>query len=144
MLDDLGLGPSVKTLIDEFSQRTGTQSRFETVVFRNRLDNDSKIALYRVAQEAFTNIERHANANLVTVKLKGTRGGALMKIIDDGEGFVMSSSGSSSGLGLRNMQERIEQLGGTLTITSGRRGTKISALVPLSHILSPQSSAKED
>lgn len=144
MLDDLGLGPSIKTLIDEFSQRTGTQSRFETVVFRNRLDNDSKIALYRVAQEAFTNIERHANANLVTVKLKGTRGGALMKIIDDGEGFVMSSSGSSSGLGLRNMQERIEQLGGTLTITSGRRGTKISALVPLSHILSPQSSAKED
>ena len=140
MLDDLGLGPSVKTLIDEFFQRTGTQTQFETVVFRNRLDNDSKIALYRVAQESFTNIERHANANLVTVTLKGTRGGALMEIIDDGQGFAMGGTRSISGLGLRNMQERIEQLGGSLTITSGRHGTKISALVPLSHILSPQSS----
>ena len=56
VLDDLGLGPALKTLTEEFSKRTGMTPEFSTVVFRNRLDADAKIALYRVAQEALTNI----------------------------------------------------------------------------------------
>ena len=63
VLDDLGLGPALKTLIDEFEERTGVSTDFETVVFRNRLDEDAKTALYRVAQEALTNIERHSQGN---------------------------------------------------------------------------------
>ena len=62
VLDDLGLGPAIKTLAEDFAARTGIECRFETVVFRNRLDNEAKIALYRIAQEALTNIERHSGA----------------------------------------------------------------------------------
>ena len=137
MLDDLGLGPALRSLIDEFGQRTGIETKFETVVFRNRLDSDSKITLYRIAQEALTNIERHAEATSVQISIAGTRRGATMRIVDNGVG--LPTPRPRWGLGLRNMQERIEQLDGTLRILSSGKGTVIEASVPLTHILRPDS-----
>lgn len=138
VLDDLGLGPALRTLVDEFAERTGIKTNFETVVFRNRLDNNSKIALYRIAQEALTNIERHAQATFVDVSLVGTPKGAVMRISDNGLGLrnTIRRSGSQ-GLGTRNMQERIDQLDGTLTISSDNQGTIVEAIVPLTHMLEP-------
>jgi two-component system NarL family sensor kinase len=140
VLDDLGLGPAVKSLTQDFSARTGIETSFTTVVFRNRLDQESKIALYRIAQEALTNVERHSGATEVSVDLRGHRTGATLRIWDNGRGIPQSTQedGGKGGLGLRNMQERIEQLDGTLSITSGRHGTVIEAKVPLSHLLSPE------
>lgn len=148
VLDDLGLGPALQALTDDFSARTGIKTEFETVVFRNRLDQEARIALYRIAQEALTNIERHANAETVQVSLKGNRKGANLRIVDDGVGMTWPrpERRASAGLGLRNMQERIEQLGGTLRILSvrtGQTGTVIEAQVPLSHMLRPQNTKKE-
>ncbi len=140
-LDDLGLGPALKSLIEDFGQRTGIKAELETVVFRNRLDDDAKIALYRIAQEALTNIERHADASTVHIRLFGHRRGATLRIKDNGTGFRPDKS--AGGLGLRNMQERVEQLGGTLRILSSGDGTTIEAEVPLTHLLSPDSSTKE-
>ena len=137
VLDDLGLGPALQSLADDFGQRTGVDIAVETVVFRNRLDRDSRIALYRIAQEALTNIERHADAKTVTISLKGNRRGGQLIITDDGKGMPQKTK-SGQGLGLRNMQERIEQLGGTLRIRSDTSGTTIDALVPLSHLLRPE------
>jgi len=137
VLDDLGLGPAIKSLTDDFSARTGIATEFETVVFRGRLDEEARIALYRVAQEALTNVERHANATLVSVQLRGSRTGAYMRIADDGAGIDRQSGHAAAGLGLRNMTERVEQLDGTLRISSSDRGTVIEALVPLSHMLRP-------
>lgn len=139
VLDDLGLGPAVKSLTEDFSTRTGIEATFSTVVFRNRLDQDAKIALYRIAQEALTNIERHAGATKVSVDLRGHRTGATLRIWDNGSGIPPSvtSDRGKGGLGLRNMQERIDQLDGTLTITSNRTGTLIEAKVPLTHLLPP-------
>ncbi len=144
VLDDLGLGPALKALIEDFRQRTGIQTTFETVVFRNRLDADAKIALYRVAQEALTNIERHAQAKNVALSLAGTKRGAQMRISDDGLGLPgkphqdSASPHLAGGMGLRNMQERIDQLGGILSVYSPRKGgTVIEARVPLSHMLPP-------
>ena len=144
VLDDLGLGPAIKTLSEEFSNRTGIKVSFDTVVFRNRLDQDSKIALYRIAQEALTNIERHSGATTVSIDVRGHRNGAFLRISDNGKGLNTSSGKNSSvgGIGLRNMQERIEQLEGYLKITSSSRGTTIEARVPLSHMLSPHEDAK--
>jgi len=65
VLDDLGVGPAIKALAEDFGTRTGITVEFETVVFRNRLDDEAKIAMYRVAQEALTNVERHARASHV-------------------------------------------------------------------------------
>ncbi|CUH66652.1 Signal transduction histidine-protein kinase/phosphatase DegS [Thalassovita gelatinovora] len=142
VLDDLGLGPAIKALTEDFSIRTNIKVEFNTVVFRNRLDEDSKIALYRIAQEALTNVERHAGASEVTVDLRGHRNGATLRISDNGCGLPGAGPRSepgepSGGLGLRNMQERIEQLDGTLKIQSNRDGTLIEAVVPLSHLLPP-------
>ena len=134
-LDDLGLGPALQALSEEFSTRTGITVDFETVVFRGRLDEEARIALYRVAQEALTNIERHSEAKSVSILLKGSRAGAMLRIADDGLGFTPRQGGR--GLGLRNMAERIEQLDGRLRILSSRDGTVIEAQVPLSHMLSP-------
>ncbi len=147
VLDDLGLGPALKSLMDDFSARTGIETDLETVVFRNRLDQDAKIALYRVAQEALTNIERHSGATRVHLVLKGHRNGATLRIADNGRGIAPDErTGKVPGLGLRNMQERIEQLDGHLRILSSRsgknRGTVIEAVIPLSHMLPPEQQTK--
>lgn len=156
VLDDLGLGPALKALTEDFSDRTGIETTFDTVVFRNRLDQDAKIALYRVAQEALTNIERHADATSVTLDLRGHKNGATLRVTDNGHGLEGARGAQNGkdevaaghqkrgggGLGLRNMQERIEQLDGTLRILSSRTGTVIEAQVPLTHMLPPEGKTK--
>ncbi len=136
VLDDLGLGPALKSLIEDFKARTGLETEFTTVVFRNRLDQDAKTALYRIAQEALTNVERHAEATKVTLDVFGHRRGATLRIKDNGGG--MDNARRDGGLGLRNMQERIDQLNGTLRVMSTSGGTTIEASVPLSHLLPPK------
>ncbi len=149
VLDDLGLGPAIKSLTEDFSARTGIEVDFNTVVFRNRLDQDAKIALYRIAQEALTNIERHSGATHVSVDIRGHKSGATLRISDNGRGLPGDKS-PNSGLGLRNMQERIEQLDGTLRILSTKAargassGTVIEARVPLTHLLPPDGHAQSD
>ena len=149
VLDDLGLGPAIKSLTDDFSARTGIEVEFSTVVFRNRLDQEAKIALYRIAQEALTNIERHSGATHVSVDLRGHKSGATLRISDNGRGLPGDRK-PGPGLGLRNMQERIEQLDGTLRILSTKpargtsSGTIIEARVPLTHLLPPDGRAQSD
>jgi two-component system NarL family sensor kinase len=141
VIDDLGLGPALKALIDEFSTRTGIETELETVVFRNRLDGDAKIALYRVAQEALTNIERHSGASHVSVRVFGHKKGATLRISDNGSGLGDQRGGP--GLGLRNMQERVEQLDGTFRLLSSSSGTEIEAQVPLTHMLPPEGQPRQ-
>lgn len=147
VLDDLGLGPALKVLTDDFSARTGIKSSFSTVVFRNRLDPEAKTALYRIAQEALMNIERHSDASEMTMDLRGHAKGATMRITDNGRGLPADQDRMGPGIGLRNMQERIEQLDGTLRILSSRgtqSGTVIEAILPLSHLLAPGETLGED
>lgn len=145
-LDDLGLGPALKALVEDFAQRTGTAVAFDTVVFRNRLDQNAKIALYRIAQEALTNIERHASATHVTMDLRSHKRGATLRISDNGIGMDRSSRQRANGIGLRNMQERVDQLDGQLRIlssASGAIGTVIEVSVPLTHLLPPDPAAPQ-
>lgn len=137
VLDDLGLGPALKSLVEDFGQRTGMRANFETVPFHNRLETGAKIALYRIAQEALTNIERHAEASEISVDVRGHKHGATLRIMDNGRGFTPKAQ--SGGLGLRNMAERVEQLDGTLRVLSAKgAGTVIEVDVPLSHMLPPE------
>lgn len=138
VLDDLGLGPALQSMAEEFGKRTGIKVNFETNPFRNRLDQDSKIALYRIAQEALTNIERHAGATEVNMLVRGTKTGAILRVQDNGRGMPEIRS-DPPGLGLRNMAERIERLDGTLRILSTKTGVMIEAQVPLTHMLPPDS-----
>lgn len=138
MLDDLGLGPALQALAEDFGRRTGIAIEFESAPFRNRIDQEAKIALYRIAQEALTNVERHSGATRVRILARGTRQGAVVQIEDNGRGLPQGMPrDDAAGLGLRNMAERMEQLDGSLRILSSRDGTLIEAKVPLSHMLPP-------
>ena len=130
VLDDLGLGPALTTLTDEFRMRTGIETILDTNALQNLLQPDAKTALFRVAQEALTNIERHANASRVDVLLSGGPTGMLLKISDNGSGFGTDHASANLGLGLRNMQERVEHLDGELRIFSNDHGTTIEARLP--------------
>lgn len=134
VLDDLGLGAALQGLAEEFGKRTGIEVDYVTNPFRNRLDQESKIALYRIAQEALTNIERHSGATRVKMLVRGTKDGAVVRIEDNGHGMPADRR---EGLGLRNMAERMERLDGKLRILSTRNGTLIEAQVPLTHMLPP-------
>jgi two-component system NarL family sensor kinase len=138
VLDDLGLGPALKSMAEEFGTRTGITVNYETNPFRNRLDQDSKIALFRIAQEALTNVERHSGATVVNMLVRGTKTGAILRVQDNGRGMPQAI-GDQHGLGLRNMAERMERLHGTLRILSTKTGMMIEAQVPLSHMLPPAS-----
>lgn len=133
-LDDLGLSPALKSLAEEFAERNNLKLTINTVAFHNLLPKEVKTTLYRVAQEALTNIERHAQAKHVKIKLSAPKGEVTLSITDDGNGFASDMAKTKSnpltGIGLRNMQERIEYHNGELKILSSERGTTIRAKMP--------------
>lgn len=133
-LDDLGLSPALESLASEFSERTGIEVEIKTVAFRNLLPKDAKTTLFRVAQETLTNIERHAHADHVEIVLSSPKGSVTLTISDNGTGFDSQRSDAQknlvSGIGLRNMQERLEHHNGELLVSSSADGTTVQAKLP--------------
>jgi len=143
LLDDLGLAAALDALVDDFATRTGIVADCEVASLPRRLTSDAETTLYRIAQEALTNIERHAGANSVGVQLKHRGSAITLWISDDGIGAGASASAAdvdrlsagrsvtSGGLGLRNMEERLEPFGGELIFVTGANGTRIGARMPV-------------
>jgi two-component system NarL family sensor kinase len=134
VLDDLGLSPALEALCHNFSERTGIATRLDFAEFHSRPNPQASTALYRVAQEALHNVERHAGASTVSITLLSIKGRVQMIIADDGKGFEERSRGAVpvSGLGLRNMQERMAHFGGLLLIQTAPTGTRLQAILPKS------------
>ncbi|MEM1398910.1 MAG: cache domain-containing protein [Pseudomonadota bacterium] len=140
ILDDLGLSKALENLAEEFSTRTGVDVDVETTSFKNLLRNDAKTALYRIAQEALTNIERHAKASKVDLGLLLNRNEVTLRIADNGQGFGvqrLKKGETKTGIGLKNMKERLQRLDGALTISSTSAGTVIEAKLPHSVLQRP-------
>jgi two-component system NarL family sensor kinase len=141
-LDDLGLTAALTALANHFSERTGIRTVLEADVCKDTLKPEASTALYRVAQEALNNIERHSGAAEVQVKLWNARGRMRMMIADNGNGFEKDAGGARDGhqhgLGLRNMQERIAHFSGLLLVRSTAEGTVLTAMLPLSANISAQ------
>ena len=102
------------------------------MLFRSAVDALSDVAntvLFRVAQEALTNIERHAGAHHIGIRLTGTAAGVSLRISDDGNGFDAESIAlhPKHGIGLRNMMERMDAIGGRFEIVSSTDGTVLTA-----------------
>jgi signal transduction histidine kinase len=134
-LDDLGLVPAMRTLAEEFAGRTGIAVDLKTAPLPAPPPApEVEVALYRVLQEALTNVARHAAATRVEAVL-GTDGGELVLVVqDDGKGFDASRAGTptTGGAGLAGMQERVVGVGGRLTVTSAPgRGVRLEARLPL-------------
>jgi signal transduction histidine kinase len=135
VLDDLGLIPALHSHMKEFGKRSKVHIRFKAIAAVERLDNERRTVLYRVAQEALTNVAKHAHATLASVRITRQLDGAIcLEIHDNGRSFqvqrVLSGKGSKR-LGLIGMRERVEMVGGRFTIESAPgRGTTIRAQIP--------------
>jgi two-component system NarL family sensor kinase len=133
MLDDLGLAAALQHLTQEFGEDAGIDAVFSTAGDVQGLPPATNTALFRIAQEAMTNIKRHAAASKVDLALRRAGDKVELSITDNGKGFVPSSlhNNPQRGIGLRNMHERIEAAGGELRLNSSPgNGTGIVAIVP--------------
>jgi two-component system NarL family sensor kinase len=130
-LDDLGLSAALEALTHNFAERTGIKVSVEAVAFKNMLLPEARTALYRVAQEALNNIERHAAATEVSIALSSPHGRVQMVIADNGKGFSADND-RRGGLGLRNMQERMAHFGGNMLVETSPSGTMLRAMLPKS------------
>jgi two-component system NarL family sensor kinase len=129
MLDDLGLSVALKHLAEEFGQDAGLSMQVSIAGNVDTLPTMANTALFRITQEAMTNIRRHAQARHVEIGLKAAGKTVELTIADDGRGFDVESLQKSArrGIGLRNMHERADAVGGTLTIASSPgAGTRIA------------------
>lgn len=129
-LSNLGLVPSLEILCGEFQERSGTtvNTDFETV----ELDDDSGLTVYRMVQEALTNVAKYSGATEVTVTLHGYDHHVEVLIADNGRGFDVPSRVGSS-YGLKGMHHRIQALKGSLTVRSSPgQGARLLAVIPKS------------
>lgn len=133
MLDDLGLEAALRAYVEDFSSRWPLQATFQSGDLR-RLPPEVELALFRVAQEALSNVAKHAGASRVETRIQRRARTLLMVIKDDGCGFDVETARGSreSGLGLFGMEERLALVGGTLSIDSSSvDGTRVTAEVPV-------------
>jgi PAS domain S-box-containing protein len=136
MLEELGLRSAVPWYLDGFAVRSGIRVDFEVSESFGRLARDVELALFRVLQEALTNVHRHSGSQIAHIKLFNEDGYSILEVRDEGRGLPDKLAGSSvghhllNGVGLRGMDERMRQLRGSLELSSTQDGTVLRALVP--------------
>jgi signal transduction histidine kinase len=131
VLDDFGLVPALERLTETFAAQTGICVDFEPGQARDRLPAEVETALYRIVQEALTNVVKHSRARNISVVLISTSDAIAVVIEDDGQGFEPGSA-REDGFGLEGMRERMGLLDGRFRIESSEgQGTTLVAEVPL-------------
>jgi two-component system CheB/CheR fusion protein len=137
MLDEAGLGSAIRWLVDRISDRSGLRLDLEIPSEMSRLPEPVEIALFRVIQESLNNIHRHSGATKAKIRLSMNGASARLGVSDNGKGMSkkLLESGKDEkfavGVGILGMKERLTQLGGSLEITSSKKGTTVTATVPL-------------
>ncbi|MDP2858764.1 MAG: PAS domain S-box protein [Bacillota bacterium] len=133
MLDDLGLEPALEWLVQSTSERESLAVTLHVKGEARRLESDVEVAVYRIAQEAVSNVVKHAEASRIQITLEYSPSHIELNVQDDGRGFLpgVERADRAGGLGLVGMQERAEMLGGTLSVESKPgHGTGLSARIP--------------
>jgi len=125
---DLGLVAALEWQVREFDKQAGIDTTFSYNQRDMGLDEDQSTALFRIAQEALTNIAKHAEASRVSVKLARLRHYVSLKITDDGRGIRQADRAKPASFGLRGMVERTRALGGTLTLSHAPGGGTVVAI----------------
>jgi PAS domain S-box-containing protein len=133
-LDEGGLFFALKGLRDDFVERYGFACTLYADEGELALDDAASTAIFRIVQEALTNIARHANASNVTITLYRINGELMLTVRDDGRGIAAGDMEKAQSLGLVGMRERVWAMGGEITISSEERpGTRIDIVLPLLH-----------
>jgi signal transduction histidine kinase len=138
MLEEMGLRSAILWYLDGFMKRSGIQTDFEVSPELQRLSPDIEIAVFRVLQESLTNVHRHSGSSTARVRLWIEDGVVVLEVSDVGRGMKLQDGGAfgksgaaTIGVGLRGMNERIRELGGTLDLSSSDKGTTVTAAVPI-------------
>ncbi len=133
ILDDLGLIPAIEWFVAEFEDRSGLNCKMNLNEVPS-LDSKANLTLFRILQEALTNVVRHANAKQISINLNSYSDKICLEIEDDGKGFNVSEMRSTGSIGLLGMKERIKQFNGDVEINSVQnKGTKLSISIPLNN-----------
>lgn len=132
VLDDFGLVAALEWQASQFRSNTGIKCKFRAGADDLGLEKEADSGVFRIAQEALTNIARHAKASKVEIDIYRTNGFAILRIADDGQGFDTSALAKKRSLGLLGMRERARLMNGDLKIESdGELGTVVELTVPL-------------
>jgi PAS domain S-box-containing protein len=136
LLDEMGLHSALNWYVDGFAERSKIGAKLEVAANWERLSEDYELCLFRIAQECLTNIHRHSGAASAQVRLLRLPGEVKLEVVDDGRGINEETlshvaSGTTAGVGLRGMRERVRQLGGNVEVRSNGRGTTVIARLPL-------------
>jgi len=145
MLEEMGLKSAIRWYVDGFSARSGINTTFEVDNDLGRLQRDVELALFRVLQESLTNVHRHSGSQTAHIRLLMRKGTVTLEVTDTGKGIpsgLLEQSGQdwtgALGVGLRGMNERMRQLGGSLEVVSTEKGTAVAATVPAAEYSSAQ------
>jgi signal transduction histidine kinase len=130
LLDDWGLVPSLEAQVKAFRTHQEIDAELRADGLPDRLPTDVETAVYRIVQEALTNVARHARATTVRVALRHVDRALHLDIVDNGVGYAVNGDRAKPGLGLLSIRERVRALGGQVTLTS-ERGAHISIVVPI-------------
>ena len=138
LLDELGLVSALRWLADGLRERSGIEVRLDLPESMPRLSNANELTLFRVAQEALTNAQRHSASPWVALRLEVLAGAVSLEVEDAGRGIARTghlARGAPTvptlGVGLAGMRERIRQVGGSFAVESAAEGTRVRATVPL-------------
>jgi PAS domain S-box-containing protein len=131
ILDSLGLIPAIEWLAQEFQKRTGVECDFVPTDEELEVDEDRTTALFRICQEALTNVARYANATAVEIELEAGEQQITLRISDNGRGITEAEQRATNSFGLLGMRERARLLGGTFEIHGAEgKGTTLTVRIP--------------
>jgi PAS domain S-box-containing protein len=137
MLDDFGLFSTLRWYIEDYSRRSNVKVFLKGKEDRYRFPLEIEVNLYRIVQEALTNVVKHANATDVTIFLSHKNSDAILSVKDNGRGFdnIKLSVSPHKGTGIYNMKERVNLLGGSFEIISQPgKGTRVNVKIPLTEV----------
>lgn len=138
ILKEFGLAAAIESQAEDFSQRTGIPCQVLCADHDLHAEQAMEVALFRIFQEALTNISKHARAKRVDVRLVSEGDEAVLEIADDGRGMAPSDLKKPKSFGLRGIRERLQSQGGTLEIhTAEGEGTRLLIRMPWPSGLSP-------
>lgn len=129
LLEELGLTRSLRGFVDGFSRRSGIEVALETQPDLERLDFEIELTVFRIVQEALSNVHRHSGSRTAQIRLLRRESDLCLEIVDQGMGF--SGVLEPSGVGIAGMRERVRLLQGQLEIRSSSAGTAIRVLLPV-------------
>jgi PAS domain S-box-containing protein len=140
LLETMGLSCALPNYVKGFSERSGILVNLDMPADLGRLGRDVELTLYRIVQEALSNVRRHSRSRTAEITLSPELDSVALEVADQGCGLPPSPDGHRLGVGIAGMRERVRLLGGSLELKSGNPGTTLRVVLPVVAAGSPSSS----